>query len=211
MKFPFLSLAIVCLGFSGVAHGQDRAVPAMPKGVAVDLTVADSATQAAQALGNEVLKGNFAYAVGKMYPRWKARQAKRLGSEALLLENFNKAGAQMQEAGIDITAFKADKPLVFYRVWPVKREGVTVVRSEADLSYHTLALVPTKMTMRFLIQGKPPRTFIRTSFQVAISAEGKNDWTFIDGSTIKVTDLRSMFPLLPRGLVLPGRVDEEVK
>lgn len=212
MNFQLSILACVWMAVQSPVLGQGaEVVPEMPRGVAVGQEVRASAREAVQALGNEVLKSNFAYAVNRMYPRWKARQAKRLGSEEKLLAQFDKAGVQMQEAGIDITAFKAMEPLVFYRVWPVKRPGVEVVRSEQDVNYHRLAFVPTKMTMRFLLEGQAPRTFVRTSFQVVIAPEGTTDWTFIDGATIKVTDLRSMFPLLPKELVLPSRVDEEVK
>lgn len=211
MRFQLLLACLVWVSCFASVYGQARAEPVIPEGVAVTPQIEGAAQQAVQLLGNEVLKGNFAYAVSKMYPRWKVRQAKRLGDEQKLLDQFNKAGAQMQEAGIDITGFSAQKPLVFYRVWPVRVDKSKAVGSGGALNYHLLALVPTKMTMRFLLEGKPPRTFIRTSFQVAISEEGTNDWTFIDGSTIKRTDLRSMFPLLPADLVLPKRVDEEKK
>jgi len=183
----------------------------MPEGVAVNLEVEMSVQKASQALGNEVLKGNFAYAVDKMYPRWKVRQAVRLGSEQKLLEQFSRVGAQMQQAGIDITGFQALQPVAFYRVWPIRADKTKKVGLGGKLNYHLLALVPTKMTMRFLLEGKAPRTFVRDSFQVAICEEGTNDWTFIDGSTIKPADLRSMFPLLPADLVLPKREDNEKK
>ena len=190
--------------------GEGAAVEAAP-GIAVAEEVRVSAQKSVQTLGREVLNGNFSYAVEKMYPRWKARQAARLGSEQKLLEQFNRAAVQMQEAGIDITHFKAQAPVAFYRVWPEVKEGVTNVRGEQDMVYHVVAIVPTKMTLRFLFEGKPPRTFERSSFQVAVAKEGTNDWTFIDGATLKVTDLRSIFPLLPRNMIIPVKEDKEIK
>lgn len=181
------------------------------RGIVVADDVRTSAQQSVQAMGNEVLKGNFIYAVEKMYPRWKTRQAKRLGSEQLLMEQFSKAAVQMQEAGIDITGFNALPPVAFYRVWPVVNEGVKQVRSEKDLTYHIVAVVPTKMTLRFLIENQAPRTFERSSYQLAVSKEGANDWTFIDGAALDVNDLRSIFPLLPKNMVLPAKEDKEIK
>lgn len=193
------------------AQLDQEQVEADGTGIVVPEEVRGFAQQSVQALGNEVLKGNFTYAVEKMYPRWKARQAKRLGSEKALQEQFDKAAVQMQEAGIDITAFKALPPVAFYRVWPVVNEGVKQVRSEKDLTYHIVAVVPTKMTLRFLIENQPPRTFERSSYQLAVCKEGTNDWTFIDGAALDVNDLRSIFPLLPKNMVLPAKEDKEIK
>ena len=178
--------------------------------VAIQGAMSQSVQAAAQKLGNEVLQSNFRYAIDKMYPRWKARQAKRLGSEAKLLAAFNSAGAKMQEAGVTLDSFTALSPTSAYRVHPKLKAGRSEIRSSADLDYQILIFIPTKMKMTFLMEGQPKRSFMRESFQVAIAQEGSNQWSFIDGSTIRMTDLRSMFPLLPYDLVLPVKEDKEL-
>ena len=37
-----------------------------------------------------------------------------------------------------------------------------------------------------------------TSFQIAISPKRKENWTFIDGATVKPIQLRKVFPFLPQ-------------
>ena len=170
-----------------------------------------SVQKSVQSLGNEVLKSNFRYAIDRMYPRWKERQAKRLGSEVKLLEAFNKAGIQMQEAGITIDSFIAQPALKAYRVHPKMKPGRREIHSSEDVIYEVFVLVPTKMKMSFMLPGQPKRSFLRESFQIALQREGDVGWTFIDGATIRVQDLRSMFPLLPQGLALPEKSDTEIK
>ena len=170
-----------------------------------------SAQESVQKLGNEVMKSNFSFAVDKMYPRWKTRQAKRLGSEEKLLAAFNNAGIQMQEAGIILDSFVADPALKAYKVHPKMKDGHNDIRTSDDVVYELLVFVPTKMKMTFLLENQPKRSFLRESFQIAIAKEGSNDWTFLDGATISVKDLRSLFPLLPHNLELPTKVDTEIK
>jgi hypothetical protein len=170
-----------------------------------------SVQESVQKMGNEVLKSNFRFAVDKMYPRWKNRQAKRLGSEVKLLAAFNNAGVQMQEAGITLDSFVADPALKAYKVHPKMKAGRSEIRSSEDVTYELLVFVPTKMKMTFLLENQPKRSFLRESFQIAIAKDGSNDWTFLDGATISVKDLRSLFPLLPHNLVLPAKSDTEIK
>lgn len=203
----FLFLIIFC--------NINHLASATPEGVEVDTIVKTSVQQSVQKLGNEVLKSNFSYAVTKMYPRWKNRQAKRLGSEKKLLESFHNAGDQLQEAGITVDTFKAEAPTVFYRVHPIlkdelRKKGQLQAHKTSDVEWETLALVPTKLKMSFMLEGQPKVSYLRESFQVAICKEGTNEWSFIDGATLRVSDLRSMFPLLPRTLKLPRKVDTKL-
>ena len=179
--------------------------------VFLDAQAKQSVQESVQRIGNEVLKSNFAYAIERMYPRWRGRQAKRLGSEQKLLESFNKAGVQMQEMGITIDSFTALQPGRAYHVHPKMKDGVKQIQSSDDLHYEVLVFVPTRMKMSFMLEGQPKRSFMRESFQIALAKEGTNDWTFIDGATIRVVDLRSMFPLLPQNLKLPEKRDVEIK
>ncbi|MGJ8674074.1 hypothetical protein [Rubritalea sp.] len=170
-----------------------------------------SVKSAVQLLGNEVLMSNYAYAVDHMYPRWRERQAKRMGSQQKMLEAFNSVGQQMQEMGITIDSFTALEPQKAYHVHPKMRDGVSQINSSDDLRYEVLVLVPTRMKMSFMLDGQPKRSFMRESFQIAIAKEGSDAWTFIDGATIRVVDLRSMFPLLPNNIELPEKRDVEIK
>ncbi len=167
----------------------------------------EAAMEATQALGNEVLKSNFSYAVDKMYPRWLQRQAKRMGSEQRLRAALQQVGSQMEEAGITIDSFVAKPVYKVFHVHPKKKQGVRQIRSGDDVDYEILAIVPTEMKMSFYSQDQPKRSFLRQSFQIAISGDGGLSWTFIDGATLKKQDLRSVFPLLPQQLVLPEKVD----
>jgi hypothetical protein len=188
-------------------HGQEHAGGQ----VVLDAAAKESVQGAVQALGNQVLQSNFAYAIERMYPRWRIRQAKRLGSEQKLLETFNNAGAQMQEMGITIDSFSALDPGVAYHVHPKMKDGVERIESSDDLLYEVLVVVPTRMKMSFMLEGQAKRSFMRESFQIAVSVDGQNDWSFIDGATIRVVDLRSLFPLLPQDLKLPEKRDVEIK
>ena len=48
--------------------------------IVVDPAIAEQAQAAVQKLGIELMKGNFTYSQERMYPRWKRRLAKRVGS-----------------------------------------------------------------------------------------------------------------------------------
>ncbi len=200
-------ILLVCFSLLASVHAQQL--------VGGEFTLNEASRQSVQAavqkMGNEVLKSNFSYAVDKMYPRWKNRQAKRLGSEVKLLAAFNNAGVQMQEAGITIDSFVANPALKTYKVHPLMKAGRNEIRSSDDVIYELLVFVPTKMKMTFLLENQPKRSFLRESFQIAIAKEGSNEWTFLDGATISVKDLRSLFPLLPHKLVLPTKSDTEIK
>ena len=200
-------ILLVCFSLLASVHGQQL--------VGGEFTLNESSRQSVQAavqkMGNEVLQSNFSFAVDKMYPRWKNRQAKRLGSEVKLLAAFNNAGVQMQEAGITIDSFVANPAIKAYKVHPLMKDGRNEIHSSEDVIYELLVFVPTKMKMTFLLENQAKRSFLRESFQIAIAKEGSNNWTFMDGATISVKDLRSLFPLLPHKLVLPTKSDTEIK
>lgn len=63
-------------------------------------------------------------------------------------------------------------------------------------------LVPTVTRIKMVQKGQT-FTIESTGFQVAISDKDKNDWTFIDGSTVSVNDLRSLFPNFPADTKFP--------
>jgi hypothetical protein len=50
-----------------------------------------------------------------------------------------------------------------------------------------------------------------TGFQVAISDKGSNEWYFIDGSAVTVSELRSLFITLPEKMDLPALDKKQIK
>jgi hypothetical protein len=83
--------------------------------------------------------------------------------------------------------------------------------SEVDVFTKWLLFIPTATQFRLFKANDPkPHVVESTGFQVAISDKGKDDWTFIDGSGLTVSDLRSLFPTLPEDLELPAIGGREV-
>lgn len=199
----FRIICCLCLALAVSSHGQEL----MGGEIVLQQASKDSAQAATQALGNEVLKQNFTYAVDKMYPRWLQRQAKRMGSEVKLRKALEQVGEQMDQAGITIDAFVAMPAGKAFHVHPKKKAGVQQIRTGNDVDYEILVIVPTEMKMSFYSQEQAKRSFLRKSFQIAISKDAGLTWTFIDGATLKKQDLRSIFPLLPQQLTLPEKVD----
>ncbi len=190
--------------------------------VAVDPAVAESAQQAVQKLGLEMMKGNFAYAHQRMYPRWKRRLAARYGGIEKLDAQLAKSVQQKMSMSIAVTRYRADRPRSFFSVWRSKkidpRTGVPVMNSlgKPVIVEYWLAIVPT--TTRVKIpdpqRGGKIRVLEEVSYTVAISEKGKNDWYFLTGLKPSVQDLRSLFPSLPRSekdLGLPKASVREIK
>ena len=184
----------VAVYYSTSAYAQDQP----PAGLA------DSARDAVQVLGNEVVKGNLEFAFNHMYPRWQSRLVKQSGKREDLLQKVRQAGEQMVQNGISIIDFKADYPTSFFRVWPVRKDG-TDEQSDApeNFVYQWLTFVPTQTTLRIIDRNNaetPIRRFVQSGFQVAITREDVSDWSFIDGSTLSVESLRSLFPSIPANI-----------
>lgn len=172
-----------------------------------------SARDAAQELGNQVRAGNVEASILQMYPKWKNRMAKRSGGIAALEEKLKNASEQMQKAGIHIENFLTEPPVIAYEVAPAKI--LKVEGSEEHISgskQKWLVFVPTKMTLSV----PDPNTGVKhrietTTFQVAISQKDFLKWSFIDGSSLTVADLRSLFSTLPLNIELPKRARRELK
>ena len=81
MKYQLFFL----LSLGAVEITSAQAAPVARQGVTTDVSiVAPAATQASvqkavQILANNILKGNFGYAIDNMYPRYKKKQEKLLG------------------------------------------------------------------------------------------------------------------------------------
>jgi len=59
----------------------------------------------------------------------------------------------------------------------------------------------TSRVLRIL--GDQNQVIESRGYQVAISDKGTNDWTFIDGASLTVPELRSLFLTLPEDFKLP--------
>lgn len=171
---------------NGIVLGLLLAVMAVaPVGAqAVPAIGLKKAAHATKVLGDQVVQANFSYTIQRMYPRWKARAAKRHGGEAKLAEALAKVPDEMKKNGITILSFKVGEPVSSFLV-PEYSEWLVFVPTT------TVYLITDPET------GKPRRLESK-SYQVAVSKEGKDDWYFIDGGGMSISMLRSMFPSLPK-------------
>ncbi|MEN9974566.1 MAG: hypothetical protein RLZZ282_572 [Verrucomicrobiota bacterium] len=202
-----LSMVMVC----GVGFAQEGAPPKDPLSEGevstepVPPQVVSSAVAAVATLSDEVVLGRYQVAVERMHPLWKERAARRMGGMAALEKQLAGVAAQMVQQGISIISCKPQGAPRTYEVAPgtrvVKENGVS---AERLIFTKWLVMVPTVRKIRIMREGNPKPLVIESiGYQVAISDKGKNDWTFIDGSDLKISDLRGLFGTLPQNLELP--------
>ncbi len=210
------------MGSTLVAQVQPAApvAPAAPAGPEYDTPAAEtpspeviaSARAAVESLGAQVVLGKYEVAIDRMYPAWKKRMAERVGGiEKLNAQLANKAN-DMQRNGMSILSFKQQgQPIV--REVSLGRKTVTANGRSVQIDAFTkwMLIFPTVTRVKVTMQNEPVREIELTGFQVAISEKGKNEWTFIDGSGLKVADLRSLFSNLPEDLKLPVIGGREIK
>ncbi len=175
--------------------------------------VVASAVKAVGALGQQVVLGRYKVAMERMFPQWKRRAAKRIGGMEKLEKQLESVAAQMLQQGISITDFVSQGQPRAFEVIPGKKVAVVNGKQVEQLIYKKwLVLVPTLTKFRVFLPNDPkPVTIESTSFQIAISDKGKNDWTFIDGSSATVNELRSLFINLPKDLELPPLEKRQVR
>ena len=175
---------------------------------AVPPQVVAAAVAAVARLGDEVVIGHYQVAVERMNPLWKERISKHSGSTQTPEQQAAGVAAQMVKQGISMISFKSQGQPRAYEVTPgtkmVKENGVSVGKL---VFTQWLVLVPTATRFRIMhgAAGQPPKvvTIDSISYQVAICDKDRNDWTFIDGSQLKPSDLRGLFITLPANLELP--------
>lgn len=208
-KIAGLLLMAACPAFSqppGVAPLPG--LPVEPQGNLSQLAppeVLQSARSAVADLGKQVVLGRYQYAIEKMNPLWKERMAARKGGIAAVERELAGVSERMVQQGITITDFQPRGNPSSYEVGPGKRVDVVGGQQVENLIYTKwLVLVPTLTKIRVFPQGSPKPIEIEiTGFQVAISDKGRNEWTFIDGSSLTQGDLRQLFINLPQDMVLP--------
>lgn len=142
------------------------------------------AVVAVQAVGDDALKGEFDEVVAKLYPRFRKRAVKQAGGEAALIATFGKMMSDLSATGITIIKFEAEPALHAFDI-PEFNEW--------------LVFVPTARTIRYIDPAtkKVQRAVLR-DYQIAIrKKEGDPTWTFLNGSTMEISELRTLFPSLP--------------
>ena len=190
--------------------------------VAVDPAIGASAQAAVQKLGFEMMKGNFKYGQERMYPRWKRRLAKRVGSLEKLEAQLAAASQQRVDMRLAVTAFRAAPPTAFFNVWksekinPVTGVPVEDALGKVIIVEHWLAVVPTTTRVRVPDAKLVGKNYVleEQSYTIAISEKGSNIWSFLTGMKPTIQELRSLFPSLPRGekeLGLPKSSAREIK
>jgi len=190
--------------------------------VAVDHNVAISAQAAVQKLGFEMMKGNLKFGQDRMYPRWKRRLAKRVGSMEKLEAQLAAAAQQKINMQFTVTGFHARLPKSFFSVWRAKKIDPRTRKPMKDATGreiivdHWLAVVPTTTRVKFPDAKIPGKNYQleEDGYTIAISEKGTNDWHFMTGLKPTIQDLRRLFPTLPdtaKELGLPKSVAREIK
>jgi hypothetical protein len=194
------------------------ALPASAQ-VAVPPEVEQSAVAAVSELGQQVVLGNHKVAVERMYQPWKERLAGQIpGGMKALEETMAGVGQQMAAQGISILSFRVEGKPTAYEVESGKQEVEENGRKVEKMIFKKwLLLIPTVTEIRIMPPAKPgepaPKSqiWVSRSFQVALSDKDKNDWSFIDGSKLRVSELRRLFFNLPENLAFPEIKAEEKK
>lgn len=168
--------------------------------------VMEEAQLAVQDLANEVMKGNFLYSLDLMYPRWTGAAEKRMGGKEALRKRLEALPREMQEKGISIIEFKAERPVSAFEVKAEHHKD----SQKAPVFSEYLVFVPTTTLYRAIDPNGGVVVKIESKgFQAAIvSQAAPRKWSFIDGSSLTVQELRTLFPLLPQkeeALLIPER------
>jgi hypothetical protein len=169
--------------------------------------VVKSAISSVEALGKKVVNSDYKAAIDSMYPQWKERMAKRKGGIKELEKELEGLGEMMSRSGVQIISFKTIGAPKSYEVWPGNNENSV----DEEINYTKwMLLIPTVTQFRIFHNDSPKAAVINSyGFQVAIADKGQNNWTFINGSDVSVSDLRSLFITLPANMELPTVKREE--
>lgn len=181
------------------------------------MDVTTSAIAAVKTLGEQVVLGKHQVAIERMYPEWKERAAKRAGGMNKLEEQLAGVATMMAQQGVQLISFKPQGAPTSYEVLPgkevVEEDGKKV---EKLIHKKWLVLIPTVTEYRIARpaeKGGAPKFVViqSTGFQAAVSDKDKNDWTFIDGASLTVADLRRLFITLPENMELPPIARKQVE
>ena len=188
----------------------------------VDPAISASAKAAVQKLGVEMMKGNFQHGIQNMYPRWKRRLAKRVGSMAKLDAALTRSAQQQVQTQMQVIGYQVGQPTAFFNVWKAKkidsRTGQPFIDATGreTIVSHWLAVVPTVVRVRVPDPNKSGmiRVIEESGYALVVSERGSNQWYFMTGMRPSIQDLRSLFPSLPadeKSLRLPPSKVREIK
>ncbi|MFT3990393.1 MAG: hypothetical protein QM680_03180 [Luteolibacter sp.] len=209
---------VSCAAF-GQAPPPLRPLPKLPQQApasvpsVVPVAVIQAAVGAVEKLGDEVVQGNYQAAIDSLNPMWKERTASRVGGMQVLDQQLSSAADEMVKQGIRILSFKPAGLPRGYEVWPGKKVETINGESVETLIYTKwLVFVPTVKTFEMRLKGDPKPVVIQsTGFQVAVCDKDKTQWTFIDGSSTSLNELRGIFITLPADTELPPLEKHEVR
>ena len=174
------------------------------------IEVVNSAIAAVNDLGKQVVLGKMKTSMERMYPQWRQRLSERAGGDAALEKTFDEMMAAMMKQGTTMISFKTFGFPTVYDVYPGKKVEIIDGKSvETLINTKWMLLIPTEIRYR-VMNGATPLIIESKGYQIAISDKDKVNWTFIDGSGLKVQDLRSMFISLPKDMILPEIKRREV-
>ncbi|MCW1924119.1 hypothetical protein OKA05_16245 [Luteolibacter arcticus] len=195
----FFFSALICL--LPVMRGHAQA--------AAPVDVTDAAVASVKVLGEQVVLGKQQIAIDRMYPEWKERAAKEAGGMDKLEAQLAAVPRMMAQQGVQLISFKPKGVPSSYEV-QMGKEVVEENGKKVEKLIHKkwLVLIPTVTEFRIAKpaeKGGVPKFVViqSTGFQAAVSDKGKNDWTFIDGASLTVADLRRLFGTLPENMQLP--------
>ena len=195
-----ITLVVTMLGLATGLQAQTTA----------PIEVVNSAIAAVNDLGKQVVLGKMKTSMERMYPQWRQRLSERAGGDAALEKTFDEMMAEMMKQGTTMISFKTFGFPTVYDVYPGKKVEIIDGKSvETLINTKWMLLIPTEIRYR-VMNGATPLIIESKGYQIAISDKDKVNWTFIDGSGLKVQDLRSMFISLPKDMILPEIKRREV-
>ncbi|HEX5790916.1 MAG TPA: hypothetical protein VFY13_07165 [Luteolibacter sp.] len=208
-SLPAIMCCAVFAAGTLAARAQQGAEQAQVIAEPVPQEAIDSAVAAVAELGQAVVQGKYQRALDCMNPTWKERYAKRVGGMKKLEERLQAVAAEMVRNGVTMVSCQPSGKPEAYGVSPVNAKVVIDGKTVEGMRYSQwLVLVPTVTRYRVMQrerEGGPVKwlQLENQGFQVAVSDRGKNQWTFIDGSGLAVSDLRSLYITLPQNMQLP--------
>ena len=200
-----LKLFCIILTLSTLSFSQVMERKSVPQ------DVMEEAQSAVQSLANEVMKGNFLYSLDHIYPRWTEAAERQTGGKDALRKRLEALPREMQEKGISIIDFKAERPVSAFEVKAEHNRDA----KKAPVFSEYLVFVPTR-TLYLAIDpnGGVVVKIESKGFQAAIVSQAPpRKWSFIDGSSLTVQELRALFPLLPHkeeALLIPERSQKKL-
>jgi hypothetical protein len=173
--------------------------------------VLDSGIAAVNDFGKQCTLGKFKVTYERMNPLWRKRLATKMGGEDILKAQCEKIGTQLAKNATTLISLTTESFPTIYEVSPGKKTELVNGKQVESLIYTKwLMVVPT--LARYRIIGKDGKHIIEShGFQIAVTDKTKLDWTFIDGATTSVADLRNMFISLPMAMKLPEMSTKRVE